>query len=90
MSFQEHVEQRLAICCSRLQLSNPAKEILRILIMVDCKDDLAEEIQKNDPFARPGVLQLDRTASLLPSAPLQQFPCYSCDSALSWSSRRFS
>ena len=75
MSFQEHVEQRLAICCSRLQLSNPAKEILRILIMVDCKDKLAEDIQKNDPFARPGVLSWKTLAESVPSnsfAPIEE------------------
>ena len=43
MNFQEHVESRLQNAAIRLDLSPLTTEILKILAMVDCRDELAEE-----------------------------------------------
>ena len=53
MNFQQHVEERLNNATQRLGLSPLAKEILKILAMVDCKDDLTEDLRQADVYDRP-------------------------------------
>ena len=67
MNFQEHVEQRLHNTTVLLGLSPLAKEILKILSMVDCKHELAEEIRKSDAYDRPGVLSWKTLAEQVPA-----------------------
>jgi|GEM_PF-2659636 len=68
MDFQTHVEQRLNYAAQILGLRPLAREVLKILAMVDCKDELAEELRKADVFDRPGVLSWKTLAEQVPSA----------------------
>jgi hypothetical protein len=67
MNFQNHVEGRLQNASVRLGLSPLAKEILKILTMVDCRDELAEELRKADAYDRPGVLSWKTLAEQVPA-----------------------
>ena len=66
MDFQAHVEQRLNYAAHTLGLRPLAREVLKILAMVDCKDELAEELRKADVFDRPGVLSWKTLAEQVP------------------------
>ena len=68
MDFQDHVEERLRKASLLLGLSPLAKEILKILTMVDCRDELAEEIRKTDPYDRPGVISWKTLAEQVPAS----------------------
>ena len=68
MDFQDHVEERLRKAALLLGLSPLAKEILKILAMVDCRDELAEEIRKADPYDRPGVISWKTLAEQVPAS----------------------
>ncbi|MEC7986993.1 MAG: ATP-binding protein [Myxococcota bacterium] len=68
MDFQAHVEHRLQIATTILGLAILAKEVLRILAMVDCKNELAEEIRRADVFDRPGVLSWKTLAEQVPAS----------------------
>ena len=73
--FQEHAASSDLPFAVAGYNSATLQKILRILIMVDCKDELAERIQKNDPFARPGVLFMETLARSVPSnsfSPIEQ------------------
>ena len=67
MSFQEHVEERLQIARNQLCLSALAIEILRIVIMIDCREEITEDIRKNDPYERPGVISWKSLAEQVPA-----------------------
>ena len=67
MKFQDHIETRLQQCTQVLGLSPLAREVLRVLAMVDCKDQLAEELRQTDPYDRPGVLSWKTLAEQVPS-----------------------
>ncbi len=67
MNFQNHVEARLQNTTLRLGLSPLTSEILKILAMVDCRDELAEELRKADAFDRPGVLSWKTLAEQVPA-----------------------
>lgn len=67
MNFQQHVEERLNNAALRLGLSPLSKEILKILAMVDCKDDLTEELRQADAYDRPGVLSWKTLAEQVPA-----------------------
>lgn len=66
MQFQDHIEERLKQTTNTLGLSPLSREVLRVLAMVDCKDDLAEELRKADPYDRPGVLSWKTLAEQVP------------------------
>ncbi len=68
MDFQAHVERRLQIASTILGLTPLAKEVLKILAMVDCKDELAEELRRADVFDRPGVLSWKTLAEQVPAS----------------------
>ena len=68
MEFQAHVEQRLHYASQVLGLRPLAREVLKILAMVDCKDELAEELRKSDAFDRPGVLSWKTLAEQVPAS----------------------
>ena len=68
MNFQQHVEDRLDNVTNRLGLTPLCKEILKILAMVDCKDDLTEELRKADAYDRPGVLSWKTLAEQVPAS----------------------
>jgi hypothetical protein len=68
MDFQDHVEERLRKASLLLGLSPLAKEILKILTMIDCRDELAEEIRKTDPYDRPGVISWKTLAEQVPAS----------------------
>ena len=68
MNFQHHVEERLDNATQRLGLSPLSKEILKILAMVDCKDELTEELRKADAYDRPGVLSWKTLAEQVPAS----------------------
>lgn len=68
MDFQDHVEERLRKAALLLGLSPLSKEILKILAMVDCRDELAEEIRKADPYDRPGVISWKTLAEQVPAS----------------------
>ena len=68
MNFQQHVEERLDNVTDRLGLTALCKEILKILAMVDCKDDLTEELRKADAYDRPGVLSWKTLAEQVPAS----------------------
>ncbi|MAA77917.1 MAG: hypothetical protein CL916_01555 [Deltaproteobacteria bacterium] len=67
MDFQAHVEKRLNYAAHILGLRPLAREVLKILAMVDCKDELAEELRKADVFDRPGVLSWKTLAEQVPA-----------------------
>ena len=67
MDFQAHVEKRLSYAAHVLGLRPLAREVLKILAMVDCKDELAEELRKADVFDRPGVLSWKTLAEQVPA-----------------------
>ena len=66
MSFQEHVEERLQLAQNQLCLSALSVEVMRIVIMIDCREELTEEIRKNDPYERPGVISWKSLAEQVP------------------------
>jgi hypothetical protein len=66
MSFQEHVEERLQLAQNQLCLSVLSVEVMRIVIMIDCREELTEEIRKNDPYERPGVISWKSLAEQVP------------------------
>lgn len=68
MNFQQHVEDRLENAGTRLGLTALAKEILKILAMVDCKDDLTEQLRQADAYDRPGVLSWKTLAEQVPAS----------------------
>ena len=68
MNFQEHVEERLENAGTRLGLTALSKEILKILAMVDCKDDLTEQLRQADAYDRPGVLSWKTLAEQVPAS----------------------
>ena len=68
MNFRLHVEERLDNVTQRLRLSPLSKEILKILAMVDCKDELTEELRKADAYDRPGVLSWKTLAEQVPAS----------------------
>jgi len=68
MNFQQHVEERLDNVSKSLGLTALSKEILKILAMVDCKDDLTEELRKADAYDRPGVLSWKTLAEQVPAS----------------------
>ncbi len=74
MNFQQHVEERLDNVSVRLGLTPLCKEILKILAMVDCKDDLTEELRKADAYDRPGVLSWKTLAEQVPSTQATLLP----------------
>ena len=68
MNFQQHVEERLENAGTRLGLTALSKEILKILAMVDCKDDLTEQLRQADAYDRPGVLSWKTLAEQVPAS----------------------
>lgn len=77
MDFLTHLDQRLKHTVRVLGLSPLAREVLRILALVDCKEDLAEELRKLDVYDRPGVLSWRALAEQVPKTqnslvPLEQ------------------
>lgn len=77
MDFMTHLDQRLKHTIDVLGLTPLAREVLRILALVDCKDELAEELRKGDAYDRPGVLSWRTLAEQVPQSqgslkPLEQ------------------
>ncbi|MFT4977366.1 MAG: hypothetical protein ACI8S6_003271 [Myxococcota bacterium] len=77
MDFLTHLDQRLKHTVRVLGLSPLSREVLRILALVDCKEDLAEELRKGDAYDRPGVLSWRALAEQVPKSqgsliPLEQ------------------
>lgn len=77
MDFLTHLDARLKHTVRVLGLSPLAREVLRILALVDCKEELAEELRKNDAYDRPGVLSWRALAEQVPKTqnsliPLEQ------------------
>ncbi len=77
MDFLSHIDARLKRTVKTLSLSPLSREVLRILALVDCKEDLAEELRKADAYDRPGVLSWRTLAEQVPSSqnsllPLEQ------------------
>lgn len=77
MDFLTHLDQRLKHTVRVLGLSPLAREVLRILALVDCKEELAEELRKLDVYDRPGVLSWRALAEQVPKTqnslvPLEQ------------------
>ena len=67
MDFLQHLNQRLTNCTSVLGLSRLSREILRLLALVDSKDDVAEDLRKKDRYDRPGVLSWRTLAEQIPN-----------------------
>lgn len=77
MDFLTHLDHRLKHTVKVLGLSPLSREVLRILALVDCKEDLAEELRKADAYDRPGVLSWRALAEQVPKTqnslvPLEQ------------------
>ncbi|MFT5681041.1 MAG: AAA+ superfamily predicted ATPase [Myxococcota bacterium] len=77
MDFLSHIDTRLKRTVRTLSLSPLSREVLRILALVDCKEELAEDLRKADAYDRPGVLSWRTLAEQVPSSqntllPLEQ------------------
>jgi len=68
VDFLTHIDSRLKRTVQTLALSPLSREVLRILALVDCKEDLAEELRKADAYDRPGVLSWRTLAEQVPSS----------------------
>jgi len=68
VDFLSHIDMRLKRTVRTLSLSPLSREVLRILALVDCKEDLAEELRKADAYDRPGVLSWRTLAEQVPSS----------------------
>lgn len=68
MDFLSHIDERLQRTVVTLGLSPLGREVLRILALVDCKEELAEELRKADAYDRPGVLSWRTLAEQVPAS----------------------
>lgn len=74
MDFLTHMDERLKLTVQVLGLSPLAREVLRILALVDCKEELAEELRKADAYDRPGVLSWRTLAEQVPATQTSLLP----------------
>ena len=74
MDFLTHMDERLKLTVQVLGLSPLAREVLRILALVDCKEELAEELRKADAYDRPGVLSWRTLAEQVPASQTSLVP----------------
>ena len=82
MEFLTHIDERLQRTVQLLGLTPLGREVLRILALVDCKEELAEELRKADAYDRPGVLSWRTLAEQVPASQSSLLPLESAVSTL--------